>query len=145
MPTSQYLKFVAAVPEDSEFEHPPGAALMRRLATELTAAGWNIINDMDNWRDCGWFIVCRRGSSELEVVVGQIPSEEWVLEVSPRRMPGFISSLFSNIPSATASDVYELALAVHRALSILQYLGSPQWRWDGLPDEKHSTSEPRAA
>ena len=44
-----------------------------------------------------------------------------------------------------ADDVQELALAVHRALSRLQYLGSPQWRWDGFPDETPSTPEPQAA
>jgi hypothetical protein len=117
---------------------------MRRLSSELVAEGWST-DEMDNWRDCGWSIVCRRGSSELEVVVSQIQDGQWMLQVSPKRSPGLIGSLFGGKPSASPGDVHELAVAVHRGLSTLQYLGSPQWRWDGFPDEKHSTSEPRAA
>ncbi len=117
---------------------------MRRLSAELAAAGWST-DEMDNWRDCGWSVGCRRATSELEVVVSQIEDGQWMLQVSPRRVPGLIGGLFGSKPSATATDVHELALAVHRALSTLQYLSSPQWRWDGFPDEKHSTPEPQAA
>jgi hypothetical protein len=144
MPISQNLKFTATVQKDAEFDHPPGAALMRRLAGELATAGWST-DEMDNWRDCGWSVGCRRGSSELEVVVSQIQDGQWMLQVSPQRRPGLIGSLFGGKPSASPGDVHELAVAVHRGLSTLQYLGSPQWHWDGFPDEKHSTSEPRAA
>jgi len=144
MPTSQNLRFTATVPKDAEFDHPAGASLMRRLSSELAAAGWST-DEMDNWRDCGWSVGCRRGASALEVVVSQIEDGRWMLQVSPRRVPGLISGLFGSKPSATVSDVHELALAVHRSLSTLQYLGSPQWRWDGFPNEKHSTPEPQAA
>jgi hypothetical protein len=144
MPTSQNLRFAATVPEDAEFDHPAGAALMRRLSAELSTAGWSI-DEMDNWRDCGWSVVCRRGSSVLEVVVSQIQDGQWMLQVSPQRSPGLIGRLFGSRPSASPADVHELAVAVHHALSTLQYLGSPQWRWDGFPDERHSTPEPRAA
>jgi len=140
MPTSQNLRFAATVPKDAEFDHPAGAALMRRLSSELAAAGWST-DEMDNWRECGWSVLCRRGSSALEVVVSQIQDGQWMLQVSPQRSPGLIGSLFGGKPSASPGDVHELAVAVHRALSTLQYLGNPQWRWDGFPDEKHSTSE----
>lgn len=143
MPISQNLRFDAAVEKDSEFDHPPGAALMRRLASKLSAAGWNT-DEMDNWRDCGWSIGCRRGASQLEVVVSQVENGPWVLQVSPQRKPRLIGRLFGSKPSATTTDVHELALAVHEALSTLQYLGSPRWRWDGFPDEKNSTAEPVA-
>ena len=143
MPVSQNLRFTATVQEDSEHNHPPGAALMRRLALELTAAGWST-EEFDNWRDCGWSVVCRRDLSKLQVVVSEIKNGQWMLQVSPQRRLGFVGSLFGSKASATASDVHELALAVHRALSALRYLGSPHWRWDGFPDENHSTSEPRA-
>ena len=144
MPISQNLRFTATVQKDAEFENPPGALLMRRLASELTAAGWST-DEFDNWRDCGWSILCRQDSSSLEVVVSQIRDGHWMLQVSPQRRPGLIGSLFGSKPSATASDVHKLALAVHGALSTLQYFGSPQWRWDGFPDERHSTSEPQTA
>lgn len=117
---------------------------MRRLSVELSTAGWST-DEMDNWRDCGWSVSCRRGASDLEVVVSQIEDGQWMLQVSPRRVPGLISGLLGSKPSATVSDVHDLALAVHRSLSTLQYLGSPRWRWDGFPDERHSTPEPQVA
>ena len=115
---------------------------MRSVATEVAAMGWNV-DEMDNWRDCGWSIVCRRDPAELEIVVSQIQDGEWMLQVSPMRVPGFIGKLFGSKLSATPSEVHELALAVHRALSIAHVLGNPRWRWDGLPDENNSTPEPR--
>jgi len=144
MPISQNLRFTAAVPQDPEFEHPPGAFLMRRLSSELAAAGWGTDN-MDNWRDCGWSVVCRLASSELEVVISWVDKGYWMLQVSPRRRPGLIGRLFAAEASASATDVHELALAVHRGLSALHYLGSPRWRWDAFPDELHSRSEPQPA
>jgi hypothetical protein len=144
MPISQNLRFTTVVPVDSEFQHPLGASLMRGLSGELAAAGWNT-DEMDNWRDCGWSVVCRGASSELEVVISWVEPGYWMLQVSPRRAPGFVERLLGAQPSATAADVYQLALAVNRALSTLHYLGSPQWRWDEFPDEKHSAPEPQPA
>jgi hypothetical protein len=144
MPISQNLRFTATVPKDEEFDHPLGAALMRRLSPELVAAGWST-DEMENWRDCGWLVACRRTSTELEVVVTWVQSGYWMMQVSPRHVPGLIGRLLGDKPSASPSDVHELALTVHRALYTLQYLGNPQWRWDGFPDETHSTSEPKSA
>ncbi|MES2466480.1 MAG: hypothetical protein V4675_04200 [Verrucomicrobiota bacterium] len=144
MPVSQNLKFNAAVQKDAEYDYPPGAALMRRLAAELAKAGWHT-DEMDNWRDCGWSVGCGRGSSKLEVVVSQVQDGQWMLQVSPKRSPGVMGRLFGGKPSASTGDVHELAVVVHHGLSALHYLGSPQWRWDAIPDEKHSTSEPRKA
>jgi hypothetical protein len=144
MPTSQNLRFIATVPKDVEFEHPPGAFLMRHLSRELVAAGWST-DEMDNWRDCGWSIACRKDSADLEVVLSWVDRGYWMLQVSPRQVPGLIARSLGAKRSAAPADVHGLALAVHRALSTLQYLGSPQWRWDGFPDEKHSTPEPQPA
>src|SRR5262245_6287162 len=116
MPISQNLRFKATVPKDAEFDHPAGAALMRRVSAELAAAGWST-DGMDNWRDCGWSVGCRRGASELEVVVSQIQDGQWMLQISPQRRPGLIGSLFGGKPSASSDDVHKLALAVHRSLS----------------------------
>jgi hypothetical protein len=145
MPISQNLRFTTTVQKDVEFEHPPGAALMRGLVSELSKVGWST-DEMDNWCDSGWSVVCRRESAQLEVVVAQIQDEDgqWMLQISPQSLPGIIGRMFGGKASAMPTDVHELALAIHRALSKLQYLGSPQWHWDGFPDEKHSTLEPQA-
>lgn len=142
MPISQNLRFRAAIPKDPEFEHPPGALLMRRLSTEL-AKGW-VTEEMDNWRDSGWSMVCRRGTAALEVVFAQVADGEWLLQISPQRVPGLIGRWLGCKPSAEPANVHKLAQAIHHALSTLQYLGEPQWRWDGSPDEAHSTPEPGA-
>jgi hypothetical protein len=144
MPISQNLRFTATVLKDSQFEHPAGELLMRRLAAELTTSGWSA-GELDNWQDSGWFVVCHRGLSELRVVLSWVECGYWMLQVSPRRMPALIERLLGGRPSAKPTDVHELALAVHHALSTLQYLGSPHWRWDRFPDEKHSTPEPQVA
>lgn len=143
MATSQNLRFAATVPPDTEFDHPPGAALMRRLSAELSMGGWRT-DEMDNWRDCGWSVACSRGSCQLQVALSQIQNGEWMLQVSPHRVSGFFAGLVGSKPSASPADVYELALAVHRALSVDGFLASPRWRWDGFPDDEHSTPEPDA-
>jgi hypothetical protein len=142
MPTSQNLRFTATADKDAEFEHPPGAALMRSLSTKVAVAGWATDN-MDNWRDCGWSLACRKASSELEVVIIWVQRGYWLLQVSPCRVPGFVGRLFGGQVSASPSDVYQLSLCVHHALSTLQCLGNPQWRWDGFPDDKNSAPDPQ--
>jgi len=143
MPISQNLRFAATVQKEAECEHSPSAALMRGLASELSKAGWST-DEMDIWRDSGWSVGCRRAATELEVVVAQIEDGQWMLQISPQSRPGLIGRMFGGKVSATPTDVHELALAVHGALSALRYLGSPHWRWDGFPVEKHSTPEPTA-
>ena len=144
MPLSLNVRFTATVPMDAEFEHPPGAALMRRLSSELAKAGWKA-DEMDNWRDCGWALVCGRDSAELEVAVIWVNRGYWVLQIKPRRRPGRIGRLFGREPSATPASVYALGLDVHCRLSSVGYLHHPHWRWDAFPDDEHSTPEPQAA
>src|SRR5262245_10685533 len=100
MPTAQYLRFITTVPPDEEFPHPAGASLLRPLGREVAVAGWNI-DEVENWRDSGWSIGCRRGLLELEVVVLQVPDGAWVLRICPWRAPGFIGRLFGRKPSAS--------------------------------------------
>jgi hypothetical protein len=121
---------------------PLGAALMHSLSAEVAAAGW-ATDPMDNWRDCGWSLVCRKTSSELEVVVTWVQRGYWLLQVRPHRMPGIVGRLFGGKVSAGPSDVHELALCLHQALSSLQLLGNPRWTWDKFPDERNSTPEPQ--
>ena len=99
---------------------------------------------MDNWSDCGWSVACSRGSGQLQVVLSQIEDGVWLLQIAPHRVPGFFGGLVDSKPSASSKEVYELAFAVHRGLSVHGFLNSPRWRWDGFPDDEHSTPEPNA-
>ncbi|HVA51229.1 MAG TPA: hypothetical protein VNH11_33110 [Pirellulales bacterium] len=139
---SQNVRFHAVVPDDVEFNHPAGAALIRRLSTDIASSGW-VVDEFDNWRDCGWSVICRRGTSVLDVSVAQIQTNEWMLQVNAHRIPGFLGRLFGAEQSATPADVYDLAIDIHRALASAEWLGRPLWRWDGFPEEDHSTPEPR--
>ena len=143
MALSQNLRFAATVPNDPEFDHPPGVFLIRRLAADLNANGWRT-DEFDCWRDCGWFVVCHRGISNLDVVVCQIPSGEWMLQISPSKVPYF-GALFGKKPSATPTDMFELAVAVHRILAANECLEKPRWLWDGFPEDSNATPEPLPA
>ena len=90
MPISQNLMFSATVAKDAEFDHPPGALLVRKLSEQLKASEWNV-DEMDNWRDCGWSVSCRANLSELEIVLSQIRDGEWMLQVAPRKVPGILA------------------------------------------------------
>ena len=114
---------------------------MLQLSEELAQAGWNL-KEVDNWRDCGWSMVCHRAPSELQVILSLIEDKNWLLQISPNRLSGLVGRLFSVKPLANSRDVYDLALAVHGILSALQYLGNPRWRWDGFPYDTDSTPTP---
>ena len=144
MPISLNLMFIATGHKDLDPDQPPGAALLRSLSAGLARSGWST-DELDNWRDSGWSIKCRRSSSELEVVLGQVENGEWLLQVNPYRVPGVIGTLLGRKPSATPSEVHALAVGVQRALSSSGSLENPRWCWDGFPDEKHSTAEPQMA
>ena len=133
--------FIATAPEDPDSDQPPGAALMRRLSAGLTRSGWST-DAMDNWRDCGWSLMCRRNTSEFEVLLGQVETGEWLLQVSPYRVPGIIGTFLGRKPSAIPSEVHALAVAAHRVLASVSPIENPRWCWDGLPDEQESTPEP---
>lgn len=139
---SQNLLFVAAVLDDIEFDHPKGASLIRRLAADLSTAGWQP-SEMENWRDSGWSVVCTRRQSRVQISFAGVGEHEWMLQIAPERVPGALSRLFGVNPSATSQDVYELAFAVHHALHNAQLLESPRWAWDRLPEESLSSPEPR--
>lgn len=138
---SQNLRFRATVPDEEVDEHPPGISLARRLANDLDDIGW-CSGELDNWRDCGWSFRCRRGESDLEVVVCRIDDGEWMLQAYPFRMPGLLRQAFGGQPSATPQDIYDLATAIHNVLASAGWLIDPKWRWDGFPSDDQSTPTP---
>src|SRR5579862_9006234 len=102
MPISQNLRFTANVPKDTEYDHRPGFDLTRTVASRLTAKGWNS-GEIDSWRDCGWFFLCRRFHSQLEVVVLWVERGYWLVQIKPQRAPGFLGRIFGQKASASAA------------------------------------------
>lgn len=142
MPISQNVIFRGDPPEDTEYPDPPGALIARLLKTALTKSGWKV-REFENWRDAGWSLPCQRGLAELEVTIGPSGDREWLLQVAPMRVPGMIGALLGRRPSANPLECLELARAVHTALLRTSIYTSPEWRWDGMPDEGPSTREPQ--
>ena len=142
MAASQNLRFAASIPPDTEFEHPPGYALMRDLPDLLVRSGWST-DKLDNWRDVGWSCVCRRESSEVEIVFAQIPKGEWLRQISPNCVPGLIGRMFGRTMSATPKDIYDLSLAIHNWISAQDNVSQTNWRWNGFPESANSKSVPQ--
>ena len=142
IPTSQNLRFSASIPQDVEYTHPAGAALIRLLRTGLLEAGWNI-GGFDNWRDSGWMIECRREASEMLITISAIDCGEWMLQISPDRTPGMVGRWLGAKASATPDNVQDLAIEVSKILLKAELLGHPRWQWDDFPDDETSTPEPK--
>jgi hypothetical protein len=50
MPVSQNARFSGQAVADAEFEHPPGASIVRKIRDELAKRGWQV-SQIENWRD----------------------------------------------------------------------------------------------
>ena len=141
MSFSQNVEFSGRAAPDAEFDHPPGATIARMLQAGIATAGWST-HEFDNWRDCGWFVHCRRGEGTVEVNFAEIGPESWLLQIVPARSPGAIGRLFGGRVSATEDDVLDLAGVVHALLGDGGF-HSLRWRWNGMPSEGATTEKPQ--
>jgi hypothetical protein len=133
MMSTQDVRFVGPVAEDPEYDHPPGMSLARRLHTELATRRWTV-GEIDNWRDAGWEIPCDRDGARLVVVIATTMVDgEWYGQISPADMPGLIRRAFGRRDSATAADVYALAVDIEQ---LLVGFGFTRLRWaSGYPED----------
>ena len=142
MPISQNVRFTGVPRDDAEHDHPPGGAIARELRDHLHRLGW-AAGDLENWRDVGWLIPCRRNDARLEIACSAIGSAEWLLQISPAFVPGVFGRLLAGRkPSASPLDCTALARDVHAWLSASSTFRSAGWRWDGPPEPDGSTAEP---
>jgi hypothetical protein len=141
MPNSQNLLFSTVFPIRRDDDGPPGEELVTELHNELLQRNLTV-EEPDNWRDCGWSVICREGDSTLEIILGQTPDECWLLQIVPFYLPGFLGRLLDRKPSARPEAVHRLALVVHEVLSTKLRMTKSRWRWDGFPDEKSGSALP---
>jgi hypothetical protein len=118
---------------------PSGHGIAQSLAALARAAGWES-EEVESWRDSGWSITCRSRASRLEITISEVQPAEWLLQIAPAFVPGFVSRLRGRRPSADRDDVHGLALRVHEFLR--GEFGAQLWCWDGFPYERCSTAEP---
>lgn len=147
MPNSQNVRFSAQEPSVAEDHFRGGATLLGSIRGDLITAGWSA-GELQDWRDCGWCVSCRRTEAEIIVIVSEIKEGEWMLQVAPLHLRGLIGMLFGfGKPSATSQDVFDAASTIHSTLTKLEYVTGPQlWVWDGFPEvdvATHSPSPPR--
>lgn len=143
MPISQNLKFTGEAPIDTEFDYPFGASIMRKLESELLLDAWEL-SSFDNWRDCGWFVLCQKGDAKMEVVLGAVEDFEWLLQISPSYKPGFIGRLLKKSNSASEQDILGLSIAIHKIISSERFYDKLMWCWDDYPEEGSSSLTPQA-
>jgi hypothetical protein len=132
--------FTGSAPADPEFDHPVGAGLARVLAGAIAAEGWRV-DEIDNWRDSGWSVRCRRSTADVDAVLAAVDSNEWFLQIAPHCDPGFLGRLFGKTASADPADVLALSRLIHAALVSRGFRGL-RWRWNGYPHEAQSTTVP---
>jgi hypothetical protein len=141
MTGSQNAMFTGVAPGDPKFDHPAGAGLARILGDAIAAEGWQS-DEIDNWRDSGWSVRCRRGSADVEVVVAAtVDPDEWFLQIAPHYTPGILARLFGRTASADVTDVLTLSRLAHSLLNSRGFRGI-RWRWNGYPHEAQSTPAP---
>jgi len=141
VPTSQNCRFLGECEPVSQTEHPPGEGLAVRLRAHLSEAGLDV-RELDNWRDVGWSMPIHVGSSELLIALSQIDAGEWMLQVAPLRVPGFVGRLLGRCASAGMDDVLAVSQAVQQALCAGGGLSEFRWCWDEIPNGSASTTQP---
>lgn len=140
MTFSQNLQFDGQVPQEQEFE-PAGEPVARLLQSAIRDSGWEV-DELDNWRDCGWSVDCRRADAQLQVAITEIAPSEWMLQVAPLHVPGLFGRLRGRQPSASRGDALDLARLIHAALVADERFSRFRWLWDGFPDDGESTPGP---
>jgi len=137
MPISQNLAFTGVVADDYEYPNPPGRSVVRLLSAALQNVGWSV-SECENWRDCGWSFECSQSDAIQLVTLAQTDEGKWMLQISPLRVPGFMTGLFGAKPSARPNDVLALAQAVHAILSDQESIHDLRWRWDGYLSSEYA-------
>jgi hypothetical protein len=140
MPFSQNARFGAPAEADPDpDERLPGRAQLQRIAKLLSHEGWST-DEIENWRDSGWSLVVRAGTTSVEVVLAGGKANEFLMQIAPAEQPGLLRGAFGARPSASRSDCYRIAKIIHRFMAEQDI--DQRWRWDGYPDADGSTPEP---
>lgn len=141
MPNSQNATFHGPEPE-SKGQRVRGLSIAECLAAEFSSAGWRV-DEVDCWRDAGYFVSIERNEDALEIVV--IPfngrTDCWILQIAPSRLPGLLMRYLGVSRSASPDSVFRVAAECHRTLKDRGFTGF-RWCWDDLADNDECSSHP---
>lgn len=141
MPKSQNATFYG-VEAHTPGEQIRGMTIARLLSAELSESVLQV-SQSECWRDSGWVFTVQSDISKLEIVVlaDQVYENRWILQISPSYLPGIISQWFGATTSATAQEVFQVAVQCHQALASHGFVDF-QWCWDDFADGEHCSTEP---
>ena len=137
---SQNVAFAGEEPPHDDDDWALGHSLVIRLRDALVAGGWEV-SEPDGWRGSGWSLDCSLAGETLVIRLGSANGGEWMLQIVPRELPGWLGKRWGKVPSATPNRCYDLATAVHRCLTE-QRFSSFRWCWDGDPWSSETTRKP---
>ena len=138
---SQNARFQDETAVAADRGHPKGYSYIARLSEGLLSRGWQV-GDPENWRDCGWSCLCAKGSGRLLLIISSRSGPEWVLQISPEYVPGFVARLLGGTASASDDDMFALATDVDAILRGAGTCSGLMWRWDGRPEEGTAQARP---
>jgi hypothetical protein len=124
--------FSAAIPEDTEWPHPPAIFLARAIEAALRGAGY-VVKAPENWRDGGWIVEAEANGHRLEVYFSPMGTD-WLLAVAPRNEVGCLGVLLGRRNPDTSSEVRAMARRVHAVLCGLPGVAGLVWEDSGPPD-----------
>lgn len=116
MKLTAFATFQASFPIDSEYDRPEGCYLARTIEQHLRTV-LPVVEEFDNWRDCGWCIPCTVEECQVWVCFARyLEGEAWQLFIEPLGLPGFIGRLFGKRPPPHTAAIHRLAIEVDRIL-----------------------------
>ncbi|MDC0936011.1 hypothetical protein OAS39_06970 [Pirellulales bacterium] len=118
---------------------------MERFAAKFRDSGWHV-DEVDIWRDSGYFISMKRNGDELLIVVCQFHGrrDRWILQIAPLKLPGPLKRFFGAMRSASPDSVHQVATDCHRILNTHGFTEF-QWCWDNLADNRDCSPNPVAS
>jgi len=138
---SQNVAVVGKAPPHDDDEFAPGHGLAEILRARLLGDGW-LVSEPDAWRGSGWSLGCKSEGQELEIALVAASDSEWILQIVPIYVPGWVGRLQGKGTSATPTACYTLARSVHSALVSLGGWSQFRWCWDADPWSSPTTAEP---
>jgi len=144
MTPTPHVFFRARSPRDEEFDDPPGAVIARMLDKKLEEEG--ITHEpFDNWRDCGWWIICTINGKQVQIYFASWPQtaeDGWLLAIAPLREVGFFGRIFGKKPIDYSSEINQLSQLVDRFLNENEMFSNIRWCLNGVPNELGVTGLP---
>jgi hypothetical protein len=145
MNLAPHVSFRANVPPEAEYEHLPGHNLAREIEARYRAEGFEI-EDLDCWRDAGWFINCSVNGKRFETYFLACRDEgtprDWVLAIAPLGQPGFIGRLFGRKPTLYVRELRRLAKMVHELVLAQPDVTDVAWCFNDFPRDCPSVGSP---